>query len=142
MEIVNLVCRDRRSLEYSESGVSEDSLMGLTRSPILACHIAVVTGRSAPREAIPFIVGTHSVKAIAACQLSFEVIDVRELDIRHGALIVIAILVEPGDWIRTRTAIGGRVVLRNGRSATGRRGLCVQQPARHRCNKHGRGAKP
>jgi len=99
MKIMDLVRGDRRSLEYGESGVREDGSVGLASRPVLAGHVAVVGGRSAPREAVSFVIRAHTVEAIAAGQLSLEVIDAGEFDIRHGSLIVIAVLVEPGNGI-------------------------------------------
>jgi hypothetical protein len=116
MKIMDLVRGDRRSLEYGESGVSEYGLVGLARSPILTRHVAVVGGRSAPGEAIAFIIRAHAVEAIAAGQLSLKVIDAREFDIRHGSLIVIAVLVKPWNRVWARTAIGRFMILRNRRS--------------------------
>jgi hypothetical protein len=66
---------------------------------------------------------------------------VRKFHIRHGALVVIAILVEPGDWIRARTTIGRRVVLRDGRRARLRRRFRVKRPARRRSRNDGGDAK-
>ena len=100
MEIMDLACRDRRSLEYCESGVGEDRLVRLACRPIFPRHVAVVSGGCAPGKTVSMIVGTHTVEAVATCQLSFEVIDVGELNIWHGALIVVAILVEPGNGVR------------------------------------------
>src|SRR5208282_6367042 len=105
MEIVDLVCRDRRPLEHSQSSVREDRLMSLSRRPIFPCHVAVVSGGSAPSKAVPLIVRAHPMEAVATCQLSFEVINVGEFDIWHGALVVVAILVDPRNRIRTRTAV-------------------------------------
>jgi hypothetical protein len=116
MEVVDLVCGDRRSLEYSESSVREDGLVRLARSPILTRHVAVVGGGSAPGESLAFIIRTHAVEAIAARKLAFKVIDAREFDIRHGSLIVIAVLVEPWNRVWTRAAVGRFVILRDRRS--------------------------
>jgi hypothetical protein len=55
MEVMDLICRDRRSLEYSESRAGEDSLMRLARRPVLARHVAVVCSRSSPSEAVSLI---------------------------------------------------------------------------------------
>jgi len=77
MKIVELVRRDRRSLEHRKSGVGEYSLPGLSSRPVFACHIAVVRGGISPGKAAAFIVRTHAVEAVASCQLSFEVKDVR-----------------------------------------------------------------
>src|SRR6266851_7149607 len=121
MEVMDLICRDRRSLEYSESCVGEDSLMRLACRPVLARHVAVVSGRSAPGEAVSLIVSAHSVETVAARQFSIEMIDVGEFDIWHRALIVIAVLVEPGNGVRARATVGWRVILRDRRSARLRR---------------------
>ena len=75
MKIMDLVRGDRRSLEYRESSVREDGSVRLARSPILTRHVAVVGGRSAPGEAIAFIIRAHAVEAITARQLSLKVID-------------------------------------------------------------------
>ena len=42
---------------------------------IFASHIAVVGGRSAPGQAIAFVVGAHAVKSAATGELSLEMID-------------------------------------------------------------------
>ena len=73
MKIVELVCRDRRSLKNCKSCVGEDPLLCLSSSPVFACHIAVVGGGIAPGKAVAFVVRTHAVEAVAARQLSLEV---------------------------------------------------------------------
>ena len=85
--------------------MGEDALATSSPGPIFACHVAVVSGRSAPGQAVAPIVGTHSVEAVTASQFSLEVVDVRQLNVRHRALIVVAILVEPRNRIRTRPSI-------------------------------------
>ena len=77
MEVVDLVGRDRRSLEYRESRMGENSLVRLARCPVFARHIAVVRGRGAPRKTVPLVVGPHAVKAAAAAQFALEVINAR-----------------------------------------------------------------
>jgi len=67
---------DRRSLEYRQSRVGENSLVRLTSGPVLYPHVAVVGRGSAPGETVALIVRTHAVKTIAARQLTIEVIDV------------------------------------------------------------------
>jgi hypothetical protein len=96
---VCLVCGNGRSLEDRESGMREYALSCLTRGPVFTSHIAIVGRRSAPREAIPLVVGAHAVESAAPRQLSLEVVDVREFDIRPCRLIVIAVLVEPRNGI-------------------------------------------
>ena len=73
---MKLIRRDRRSLEYRESCVGKYSLLGLSRGPVFACHIAVVRGGISPGKAVAFIVRAHTVEAVASRQLSFEVKDV------------------------------------------------------------------
>jgi hypothetical protein len=141
MEIVDLVRRDRRSLEHRESRVGEDALVRWARRPVLARHAATVGGGIAASEAVPFIVGANAGEAVAARQFSLEVIDTRQFDIRHGALVMIAVLVEPRNRVRTRAAVRWRMVLRDGRSASLRRGLRVQQPFRQRSRNDGSDAK-
>ena len=114
---MELVRRDRRSLEHRKSSVGEYSLMRLPRGPVFARHIAIVGGGIAPGKAVAFIVRTHAMEAVAARQLSFEVEDVGEFDIRRRALIVITILVEPRDGIRARSTIGDSMILRDRRRA-------------------------
>ena len=72
MKVVELICRDRRSLKNRKSGMGEYSLPGLSSCPVFACHVAVVGGGISPGEAIAFIVRAHAVEAIAPRQLPFE----------------------------------------------------------------------
>jgi hypothetical protein len=72
-----LVCRNRRSLEYGQSCVGEDSAVRMSCRPVLPADVAIVGGRCAPSEAVALVICTHAVEAVAARQLSFEVIDVR-----------------------------------------------------------------
>lgn len=76
MKVVELVCRDRRSLENGESCVREYSLPRLSSSPVFACHIAVVRGGIAPGKAVAFVVRAHAMEAVAARQLPLEMKDV------------------------------------------------------------------
>ncbi|MCU1256852.1 MAG: hypothetical protein JWM83_3151 [Candidatus Angelobacter sp.] len=76
MKVVELVRRDRRSLEHCKSSVGEYSLPGLSSRPVFPGHIAVVRGGVSPRKAVAFIVRAHTVEAVAPGQLSFEVEDV------------------------------------------------------------------
>jgi hypothetical protein len=76
MKIVELVRRDRRSLENRKSGVGKYALMSLSSRPVFACHIAVIRGGISPGKAVAFIVGSHAMKAVASGQLSCEMKDV------------------------------------------------------------------
>ena len=73
---MELVCRDRRSLENRESCVGKYSLPRLPSSPVFACHIAVVGGGVSPGKAVAFVVRAHAMEAVAPGQLSFEMKDV------------------------------------------------------------------
>jgi len=99
MEIVNLVCGDRRSPENSQSCVSEDRLVCLARGPVFARHVTVIGGWSAPSETVPFVVCAHAMESTAPSQPPLEVIDARKFDIGRSWLVVIAILIEPRNWI-------------------------------------------
>jgi len=76
MEIVKLVCRDRRSLENRESRMGEYSLPSLSSRPIFSCHVAVIRGGISPGKAVAFVVCAHAVETVASRQLSFEMKDV------------------------------------------------------------------
>jgi hypothetical protein len=53
---MDLVRGDRRSLEYRQSRVGENSLVRLTSGPVLTRHVAVVGRGSAPGETVALIV--------------------------------------------------------------------------------------
>src|ERR1700739_1950791 len=110
MKIVDLIRRDRRSLKYRQSCMGEYALSCLASGPVFTRHIAVVGRRRAPSEAIASVVRTHAIESAAARQLSLEVINVRQFDIRPRGLIVIAILVEPRNRKGTQAPMGGRAV--------------------------------
>src|SRR5689334_19429257 len=99
-----------------------DGATRLPAGPVLAGHVAVVGRGRAPGQTIPLVVGSHAVKTVAARQPAFEVVDVRELDVGPRTLVVVAVLVEPGNGIWTAPAVGWGVV-RWDRRRTGVRGL-------------------
>ena len=76
MKIMELVCRDRRSLKNRKSCVREYPLLRLSASPVFASHVAVVRGGIPPGKAVSFIVRTHAMEAVAARKFSFEMKDV------------------------------------------------------------------
>jgi len=130
MKVVDLIRRDRRSLEYCESGVSEDSLVRLAAGPVLPSHVAVIGRGSSPGEPVAMVIGARSMEAVAAGKFAFEMINTGELDIRHCRLVVIAILVEPRNRVGAIATVGGFVILRNRRRA-GRWGrICMKQNPR------------
>jgi len=75
MKIMNLIWRDRRSLEYGESRVRKNSLLRLARCPVLAGHVTVVGGWSSPGKTIASVVCAHTVESVAAGKPSFKVIN-------------------------------------------------------------------
>ena len=76
MKIMELVCRDRRSLKNRKSCVREYPLLRLSASPVFASHVAVVRGGISPGKAVPFVVRTRAMEAVAARKFSFEMKDV------------------------------------------------------------------
>src|SRR5579864_2275633 len=141
MKIMELIRRDRRSLEYRESCVGEYPLMSLSGGPVFASHIAVIRGGISPGKAVAFVVRPHAMEAIASRQLSFEVEDVGELNIRRRALVVIAVLVQPWNWIRTRTTVGYSMIRGNLGCARFWCGLRLKFRSRHCRRQHGSYAK-
>lgn len=115
MEIVNLIGRDRRSLEQRESYMAERSLLGLARRKILARHKAEIGSRRAESKAVALVVGSHAGEAGTARNPPFEMKDVGEFHILFGRLIVVSILIEPGNREWTRAAV--KRSRRNGRTA-------------------------
>jgi hypothetical protein len=66
MEVMDLICRGRRSLKYGESSVSTNAVMALSRCPVLAGHVAVICGPSTPCQPVTLIVRSHSMEAATA----------------------------------------------------------------------------
>jgi len=130
MEIMNLVCGDRRSLEDGQSCVSKDPFLSLPCRPVFPSHDAVVGGWSAPSQPVAFIIRAHPVEPAAAAQLSLEVINAGKFDVRHGGLVVVTIFIEPRDRVRTCPAVGRFMILWDGRGAALSHGLRVQQRPR------------
>ena len=102
---MNLVCRDRRSLEQGESNMAEDALLRLARREIFSRHKTEVSRWSAEGKSVAFVVCPHAGKSGATRDLSLEVEDVGHFHIGFGRLIVIAILVQPWNGKRTGAAV-------------------------------------
>src|ERR1700733_13813190 len=130
MKIVNLVRGNRRLPENRQAGVRKNSYGCAACCPIFTRHVTVVRGGRTPSEPVALVICSHAMKSIAARQFSFEVIDTRKFDARHSGLVVIAILVEPRNRIRTRTSVGRLSVLRNRGCASLRFGLCMKNRTR------------
>ena len=105
VKVVDLVCRDRRSLEQGQSYMGERPLLCCSGCPVFALHHAVVGGRCAKGDTISSIVGTHTGKSAAASDTTLEVINVRRFEIGACWLIVTAILIQPRNRIRIGTAV-------------------------------------
>src|SRR5260370_42694580 len=93
VEIVDLVCGDRRSLEQRQSYVSESTFLCCSGGPILSLHHAVVGCGTAKRDAISLIVSAHACKGAASGDSAFEVVDMRRFVVCACWLIVAPILV-------------------------------------------------
>ena len=111
MQIVDLVGGDRRSPEESQSYMRKSPLLRRSSCPILSLHHAVVRRGTAKRDAISLIVCACPRKGAAPGDVTFEMVDVRRLEIRACRLIVTAILIQPRNRIRISTAIGSRDLL-------------------------------
>lgn len=105
MQVVNLVGGDRRSPKQGQSYVSEYAVLGGAGSPVFALHQPKIRGRAAESGAIPLIIRAHTAECTGPGDETFEVINVREFNIRPGRLVVAAILVEPWNRIRIGAAI-------------------------------------
>ena len=99
MEIVNLIRRDRRSLEESQSYVAEGPVLCRAPGPVFTLHDAVVRSWSAKGDPISLVVGAHAGESAAPGDASFEVINVRRLQVWPSRLIVAAVLIQPGNWV-------------------------------------------
>jgi hypothetical protein len=105
---MDLVCRDRRSPEQGQSYMGERPLLCCSGCPVFALHHTVVRRGAAKRDAISLIVGPHAREGVAASDTTFEMINVRWLEIGACRLIVTAILIQPRNRIRIGTAVCSR----------------------------------
>ena len=85
--------------------MSERTLLCCSSGPILSLHHTVVRRRAAKRDAIPLIVSAHARKGAAASDAAFEMVDMRRFEVWASWLIVTAVFVQPGNWIRIDAAI-------------------------------------
>jgi hypothetical protein len=112
MEVVNLVCGDRRSPEQSESYVGKSPLLCGASGPVLALHHAVVRCGAAECDPVALIVGAGAGEGTAPRHPTLEMVDVRRFEVRSGRLVMATILVEPGDRIGISSAVGCARLLR------------------------------
>ena len=75
MQIVDLVCRDRRSPEERQSYMGESSLLCCSSRPILSLHHPVVCCGAAKREPIPLIVCAHAGESAAPGDSAFKMVN-------------------------------------------------------------------
>ena len=92
---MNLVGGDRRSPEQGKSYVSEGPVLFRSRSPILTLHNAKVRRRATKGDPISLVVGAPAGEGTTPSDPSFEVVDMRRLQVGAGRLIVAAILIQP-----------------------------------------------
>jgi hypothetical protein len=111
MKIVNLIRRDRRPLKKRESYMGEDAVLRGASRPVFSLHHAVVGGGAAEGDAISVIVCADAGEGAAAGDAAVEMVDVGRFEVEAGGLIVAAIFVEPGNWVRVGTAVGGGELL-------------------------------
>jgi len=97
---MDLVCGNRRSPKQRESYVCERTLLRSAGGPILSLHQAVIGCRAAESDAIALVVGAHTGKSTAPGDAAFEMVDMRRFEVWPSGLVVAAVLVQPGNWIR------------------------------------------
>ena len=106
MKIMDLLAsRDRRSLEEGQSDMAKGTRLGSPGCEILSIYKGEVRTRSAEGNAIPFVVGSHSVEIIAPRYLALEMIDIGRLHSRSRRLVVTPVLVQPRNRKRIGTPI-------------------------------------
>ena len=105
MKIVNLIRGDNLSPEKRKSYVGESSLLSGASGPVIAGHDAVIGRGAAECDSISLIVGAHAGEGAATGYFSFEVINMRRLEVRARGLIVASVLVEPWDWVWIGAAV-------------------------------------
>jgi hypothetical protein len=99
VKIVDLIRGGNLSPEKRKSYVGESSLLSGASGPVIAGHDAVIGGRATECDSIPLIVGAHTGESAATGYFSFEVINMRRLEVRARGLIVASVFVEPRDWV-------------------------------------------
>jgi hypothetical protein len=108
MKVVNLVSGDRRSPEQGESYVRKGSMLSGARSPVLALHDAVIRSRTTKRDSTAPVIGAHAGERTATSNASFEVVNMRGLQVCASRLIMAAVLIQPGDGEGLGSAVGRR----------------------------------
>ena len=102
---MDLVGRNQRSPKQRQSYVRELTSLRRSCRPVFALHHAVIGGRRAECDAVPLIIRSHPGKRAASRNSAFEVIDVRGFEIRTRRLIVVAVLIQPRNWVRIHATV-------------------------------------
>ena len=102
---MDLVCRDRRSLEQGQSYMGERPLLCCSGRPVFALHHSVVRRGAAKRDALSLIVGPHAGEGATASDTTLEMINMRWFEIGACRLIMTAILIQPRNRVRIGTAV-------------------------------------
>ena len=92
--------------------MGEHALLRPARCPVFSRHVTEVGGRSAEGQPIALVVGPHASESGTTPELPLKMENVGELDVRLRHLVVIAILVEPGNGKWATAAVGWHVILR------------------------------
>ena len=103
--------------------MGEHALLRPARCPVFSRHVADVGGRGTESQAIALVVGPHAIESGTTPELPLKMENVGEFDVRLRHLVVIAILVQPGNG-KWATATVGRLMTLGNR---GLAGLCPQQ---------------
>src|ERR1700733_11774096 len=111
-KIGDLVLGGNLSPEQRKSYVGESSVLRGTRRPVIAGHDAVIGGGAAKWDSISLVVGAHPCECAATRYFSFEVVNMRRLEIRSSRLIVAAVFVEPWNrvWIGVPVCSDGYLI--------------------------------
>jgi len=103
---VDLVGGDSLSPEQRQSYMSEGALLRGPRSPVLTLHYSVIGGRTPECDSISLIISAHPGEGAGPRHLPLEMVNVRRLQVRTCRLIVAAVFIQPGNWIRISRTVG------------------------------------
>ena len=106
VKIVDLIRGGKLSPEERESYVGVCCVLGGASGPVVAGHDAVIGGGAAEWDTISLIVGAHAGEGAATGYFSFEVVNVRGLEIGARRLVVVPVFVEPRNWVWIGAAVG------------------------------------
>lgn len=87
--------------------MNEGTLLRCAYGPVFALHDAVIGCRVAKRDSVSLIIGAHASKSVGPSDPSFELVNVRRLQMRACRLIVAAIFIQSGNWVRFGATVRG-----------------------------------